>query len=102
MRNVMDLVLFVGVGVAGVLVAGVSARRAALGNRMDGSLETLKVRTRQRVPLIDVAMRRAPDRGTVLIKAVRHDQGSMANNPEPVAVTRARVRHVPLHARRAA
>jgi hypothetical protein len=98
----MDLVPLVGVGVAAVLVAGVSARRAALGNRMDGSLETLKVRTRQRVPLIDVAMRRAPDRGTVLIKAVCHDQVPMANNEESLAeVIPTRVGRVPLHARRA-
>ena len=98
----MDLVLLFGVGVAAaVLVVGVSARRAALGNRMVSSFEALKVRTRQRISSDAVVTRGPPVRGTVSIKAVRHDRGSMAKNPEPVAVARARLRHVPLHARRA-
>ena len=97
----MDLVPLVGVGVAALFVAGVSARTAALGNRMVGSLEALKIMTRQKVLPDAVVMRRAPVRGTVS-KAVRHGHDPMVNNGELLAdLIPTGVEHVPLHARRA-
>jgi hypothetical protein len=101
-RSAMDLVLLVGIGVPAALAAGVSARRAVLGNQMARSFETLKLSMRQSASRDDLVMRRAPVSGTVSIGVVRHGLGPRANNQEPPAeVTRAGVRHVPLHARRA-
>lgn len=80
----MDLVLLVGVGVVGALVAGVSARRAVLGQRMDDSFEALKVSARQSVSPPDVVMHRAPVRVTVS-KAVLHGHSPIANTGEPQA-----------------
>jgi hypothetical protein len=98
----MDLVLLVGGGLAAVLATWELARRAQLGNRMDRSFEILKVGMRQMASPDDVVIRRAPVRGAVLIKAVRHDQGPKASYTEaPAELLPTRVRHVPLHARRA-
>jgi hypothetical protein len=97
----MDLVLLVGVGVAAVFVVGVSARRAALGNRMVGSLDALKTMTRQKVMPDAVVMSRVPVRGTVS-KAVVHGHDPMVSNGELLAdLIPTGVEHVPLHARRA-
>jgi hypothetical protein len=92
----MDLVLLIGLSVVAALAAGVSARRAVLGNRMDSSFEFLKVTTRQSATFDDVVMP-APVRRVVSIKPA-----PMADNERLVAeFIPTRVGHVPLHARRA-
>jgi hypothetical protein len=93
----MDLVLLIGVSVVAALAAGVSARRAVLGNRMDSSFDLLKVRTRQNATFDDVVIRPAPVRRLVSIKPapIANNEGSLAE------VIPARVGHIPLHSRRA-
>jgi len=98
--SAMDLVLLIGVGVVAALAAGVSARRAVLGNRMDSSFEFMK-RTRQRVSIDDVVASRASVRGTTSVRAL-HERRPMANNQaSPTDHIPAGVHHVPLHERRA-
>lgn len=98
----MDLELLVGGGLVAALATWELGRRAVLGNRMDRSFEVLKAGTRQMASPDDVVIRRAPVRGAVFIKSVRHDQGPRVSDTEsPAELIAPRVSHVPLHARRA-